>query len=208
MNDLFREVFQFFGRMGGLGLIGLGILDSSILFLPFGNDLLLVALTARQPDAFVRYALLATLGSFIGAVITDVLSRRIGEAGLSRIVDPNRVEKLRKRIEKKAWWVLGFAALLPPPFPFKVFLIAASGMQMSRWYVLGVATAGRLIRFFAVALLAARYGSQILRIAARPEVEYALIGLAVVSIVGSAISVYKWVQSARSGKPRTAYAQS
>jgi hypothetical protein len=92
---------------------------------------------------------------------------------------------------------LGMAATLPPPFPFTVFLVAVSGMQMKRWKVLSAVAVGRSMRFFGIALLAYRYGRQILRMAERPEVEYFVIALAVISIAGSVLSVVKWVRSSR-----------
>ena len=197
VHELFRQVFQFFLRMGGFGLVGFGILDSSFLFLPLGNDLLLVVLTARKPELFWYYALLAVLGSMIGSALMDTISRKLGEAGMEKFANPNRVKALRKRLEKHAWWVLGLAATMPPPFPFTVFLVAVSGMQMKRWKVLSAVLAGRMVRFFAIALLAYRYGRQILRMAERPEVEYFVIALAVISIVGSVFSVVKWVRSSK-----------
>jgi membrane protein YqaA with SNARE-associated domain len=200
MHELVRQAFQFFARMGGLGLVGFGILDSSFLFLPLGNDLLLVILTARKPEFFWYYALMAILGSMIGSTLMDAVSRKLGEAGMERMANPKRVKSLQKRLEKHAWWVLGLAAILPPPFPFTVFLVAVSGMQMKRWKVLTAVAFGRSVRFFGIALLAYRYGRQILRMAERPEVEYFVIALAVVSIAGSALSIVKWVRSSR-GKP-------
>ena len=194
MHALVRQVFVFFSRMGGTGLVGFGILDSSFLFLPLGNDLLLIALTARHPKWFWYYALMAALGSLIGCALTDLVSRKLGEAGIERFARPERMHKLRERIKKHIWWVLGGAAMLPPPFPFTIFVIAASGMQVSRWRVLSAIGVGRLVRFFVLGLLAVRYGRHILRIAERPEVEYMVIGLAVISIVGSVFSVMKWVR--------------
>jgi membrane protein YqaA with SNARE-associated domain len=208
MHDLIRHALVFFSHMGGFGLVLFGILDSSFLFLPLGNDLLLIILTARKPGLFWYYALMATLGSAIGSTLTDAVSRKIGESGMERMVNPQRVKSLRKKIEKHAWWVLGIAALLPPPFPFTVFLIAASGLQMSRWKVLAAVGTGRLIRFVTIALLAAHYGRHILRIARRPEVENVVMGLAVLSIVGSVLSVFKWVGSTRSWRSDAAYSAS
>ncbi len=154
MHDVLKHVFQFFGRMGGFGLLGLGIMDSSFLFLPFGNDILLVILTARKPELFWYYALMATAGSLLGCVLTDWVSRKMGEAGLERMVDPKRVEHVRKRMDKHAPWFLAGSAMMPPPFPFTLFLIAASGMQMSRTKVLSSVGLGRLARFFILAVLA------------------------------------------------------
>src|SRR5215203_6829923 len=109
MHELFSQAFQFFGRMGGFGLVGFGILDSSFLFLPLGNDLLLVLLTARKPNLFWYYALMAALGSLIGCTLTDAVSRKIGEAGMEKMVNPGRLKKLQSKIEKHAGWALGLA---------------------------------------------------------------------------------------------------
>ena len=79
---------------------------------------------------------------------------------------------------------------------------------MSRWKVLAAVVTGRLIRFATIGVLAAHYGRQILRTARRPEVESVVIGLAVVSIVGSALSIIKWVRSSRSREPSAAYSAS
>jgi membrane protein YqaA with SNARE-associated domain len=207
MHELIRHALHFFARMGGFGLIGFGILDSSFLFLPLGNDLLLIVLTARKPELFWYYASMAALGSLIGCTLTDAVSRKLGESGLERMANPQRVKRLQEKIEKHAWWILGAAALLPPPFPFTVFLIAASGLQMSRWKVLGAVGTGRLVRFFVLALLAVQHGRHILRIIRRPEIEYVVIALAVISIIGSVFSIVKWVRSTRHRRPQPAYAQ-
>lgn len=116
---------------------------------------------------------------------------------MERLANPKRVKSLQKRIEKHAWWILGMAAILPPPFPFTLFLVAVSGMQMKRWKVLSAVAVGRTVRFFAIAGLAHRYGRQILRMADRPEVEYFVIALAAISILGSVLSIVKWVRSSR-----------
>ena len=192
-----RQVFRFFAQLGGFGLLGLGILDSSFLFMPLGNDLLIVALTARKPDLFWYYAIMATLGSMIGVTLTDLVSRKLGEVGLERIVARQKLERVKARLKSHTWWGLGMAALLPPPFPFTAFVIAASAVQVSRWRVLSAVAAGRAVRFITLSLLAVQYGRQVLRMAERPEVQYFVLGLAVISIAGSVLSVMKWVQSAR-----------
>jgi membrane protein YqaA with SNARE-associated domain len=183
--------------LGIFGLLGMGVLDSSILFLPFGNDLLVVALTVRKPHLFWLYALFAAAGSLIGCTITDLLSRKVGEAGIEKMMNPQRLKTVRERLKKHTFWVLGVAALMPPPFPFTVFLIAASALQISRWRVLTAIGVARFVRFFVLGLLAVEFGRQIISLSKRDEVQYFVIGLAVISIVGSALSIAKWVQSSR-----------
>jgi membrane protein YqaA with SNARE-associated domain len=197
LSRLIRSAIHFFLQLGVFGLLGMGILDSSILFLPFGNDLLVVALTARQPDRFWLYALAATAGSLMGCTITDFLSRKIGQAGLEKIVEPQRVEAVQQRLKNHTFWALGAAALMPPPFPFTVFLIAASALQISRWRVLTAVGLGRFVRFLTLSLLAVKFGSWIINLSKRDELQYFVIALAVISIGGSALSIAKWIRSAR-----------
>jgi membrane protein YqaA with SNARE-associated domain len=192
-----RTVIRFFLRLGVFGLIGMGVLDSSVLFLPFGNDLLVVVLTARQPERFWLFALAATAGSLLGCTITDYLSRKIGEKGVEKMADPKKLAKISQKLKKHTFWALGTAALMPPPFPFTVFLMAASALQISRKRVLLGVGAGRLVRFIIIAALARVYGTQILALLKREEVKYVVLGLAVISVAGSILSIRRWWQSSR-----------
>lgn len=199
-----RSVLRFFLSLGAWGLLGMGILDSSILFLPFGNDLLVVALTARKPEHWWLYALGASAGSLMGCAITDFLSRKLGEKGLQKIVSGRRLERIQSRLKKHAFWVLSATALMPPPFPFTVFLIAASALQISRTRVLAAVGIGRLVRFVVLGLLAAKFGTYILQISKREEFQYIILALAAISIMGSAFSIMNWVRSSRSGRQNSA----
>lgn len=194
---MIRSTIRFFLGLGAFGLIGMGVLDSSVLFLPFGNDLLVVALTARNPGRFWLYALVATLGSLLGCLITDWISRKVGKAGIENMVKADRLSSVQNRLKKHTFWALGSAALMPPPFPFTIFLIASSALQISRWRVMTAVGVGRLVRFTILAALAAKYGRQILKFAERDELQYFVIALAVISVAGSIFSIMKWVRSAR-----------
>lgn len=194
---MFRSILRFFLGLGAFGLVLLGVLDSSFLFLPLGNDLLLVALTARKPDMFWFYAIMAAAGSLLGCMLTDFVSRKLGQVGLERMVSAGKLKAVQGRMEKHTSWVLGAAAMMPPPFPFTVFLIAASALQISRFKVLMTIGIARLVRFLILGLLAVKFGRGILALAKRDEVQYFMIGLAIVSIVGSALSIWNWVRSAR-----------
>ena len=85
------------------GLIFLGALDSSLIFfLPLGIDFAVIVLSARKPDLFWMYALLATAGSVIGAAGTFWIGRKIGEHGLTRLVSPSRLRRVKARLKKGA----------------------------------------------------------------------------------------------------------
>lgn len=186
-----------FTKIGWIGLILLGILDSSFLFMPLGNDLLIVALTARRPAMLPFYAAMATLGSVCGCLLVDLVSRKAGEAGLENYASGKRLDYVKRKVKKSAAWALGLAALMPPPFPFTVFVIAAGAFQYPRKKMLSVIALARLVRFSLIGLLSVFYGKSILRLGTTPAMRYAIIGLVVISIGGSAFSIYKWVKQSR-----------
>ena len=90
--------------MGVFGLFLLSALDSSFLVLPFGNDLLLIALVSSNRGSLVWlvYVVVSAIGSVVGVLIVDLLMRKMGEKGLERFVSQKRVEKLKQKLENKA----------------------------------------------------------------------------------------------------------
>jgi membrane protein YqaA with SNARE-associated domain len=132
VRSLLTYLYQVLWRLNGLGLLLLGILDSSFLFLPFGNDFLLIAMAAREHARWPYFAAMAAAGSVLGSFITDAISRKGGEAGLERKFSRRRLEYVKKKITKNAGWTLGLAALMPPPFPFTPCVAAAAVLQYPR----------------------------------------------------------------------------
>ena len=96
--------------LGGVGLVIMGVLDSSFLFMPLGNDLLVIALTARHHARMPYYAAMATLGSVAGVFLLDALSRKGGEKGLEGRVSPERLAYIKRKIEKRAGWGIAIAS--------------------------------------------------------------------------------------------------
>ena len=94
-------MLRFFFRLGIFGLFLLSALDSSFLVLPFGNDLLLIALVSRGRSSlmWVPYVLVSAIGSIVGVFLVDVVMRKTGEKGLEHFLSPQKIEKLKKKIE-------------------------------------------------------------------------------------------------------------
>jgi membrane protein YqaA with SNARE-associated domain len=193
--------------LGPAGLLILGFLDSSFLFMPLGNDLLMVALTARKPGMMPVYAVVAACGSVLGCLLVDAISRKGGEEGLKRKLSPRRLQFVRGKVENHAGWALGLASLMPPPFPFTPFVITAAALQYSRWRLLSVVGVARLLRFSILGLLAMRYGTRLIRMAKEPEVQYTVIAIVAISIVGTAVSIVKWIRSSRRARSGAAHAE-
>lgn len=144
---------------GGLGLFLIAFLDSSVLTFPVINDLLLIDLSIRSPARMPYYAAMATLGSVAGCLLLYYIARKGGETMFSKHAGP-RAEKIRVWTKQNGFISIIVTALLPPPTPFKVFVIAAGALEMPvRTFVLGLLVA-RGIRFFGEGFLAVKYGDQ------------------------------------------------
>lgn len=181
----------------------MGVLDSSFLFMPLGNDLLVIALSARHQARMPYYAVMATLGSVAGVFVVDVLGRKGGEKGLNGRVSPERLAYIKRKIEKRAGWGVALAALMPPPFPFTPFIVAAAALQYPRKRLLAIIAASRLVRFSIAGVLAIVFGRRIIRMADSPVVQYVIVFIVIVSIAGSAFSIYSWIRRSKRKTART-----
>jgi membrane protein YqaA with SNARE-associated domain len=201
----FASFFAFVRRLGPLGLFFLGIADSSFFFLPFGNDLLLIALVASNRTGFdwVLYVLLAASGSVVGAFFVDLIMRKVGEEGLEYFVKKRTIDRLRKKVEAHAGYAVFFATLMPPPFPFTAVVMTASALQARRRTVLLAVFFGRVVRFTIEALLAIRYGETILRYLESDAIQYVMYGVAAIAIVGTIFSIRKWVRGRKQWSGRS-----
>jgi membrane protein YqaA with SNARE-associated domain len=197
LNQFVGYIYSILHHLGGFGLLILGVLDSSFLFMPLGNDLLMVAMTASRHVMLPYYAGMATAGSVLGCLITDILGRKGGEAGLEKKLPRKRIEYIKRKVTQRAGWALALASLMPPPFPFTPFVVAAAALQYPRKKLLAVIAVGRFIRFCLEGLLAISFGAGILRLAKSPMLQYVVIGLVIVSIVGTTLSLYKWIKKSK-----------
>lgn len=144
---------------GGLGLFLIAFLDSSVLTFPIINDLLLIDLSVRNPARMPYYAAMSTLGSVGGCLFLYYLARKGGEAMFHKYAGP-RARHIHAWINRNGFLSILVTALLPPPTPFKIFVIAAGALEMPvQKFVLGL-LAARAIRYFGEGFLAIRYGDQ------------------------------------------------
>jgi membrane protein YqaA with SNARE-associated domain len=199
--NFLRHIAAVLFHLGGPGLLVMGVLDSSFLFMPLGNDLLMVAMTASRHQRMWYYAVMATAGSVAGCLIMDLLFRRGGEKALEKHLPARRLDYIREKVSKRAGWTLAFASLMPPPFPFTPFVIGAAALQYPRNRLLGVIAATRLVRFSVEGLLAQRFGPHILGFAKNTAVQWTIGLIVVVSMAGSVWSLYGWIKRSRRAAP-------
>lgn len=185
-------------RLGGPGLVLLGIADNSVIPLTGSMDVLTIWLAARHREPWIYYAAMATIGAVLGGYITYALARKGGKETMERKLSKRRARKVQLRFERWGFWAIAVPALLPPPFPFVPFLITAGAMQYSRKKFLGALLVGRGIRYSIAAYLGSLYGRHVLRFFARyqkPALSI-LIGLAVIGGVLSLIQYLRYKHQA------------
>ncbi len=197
MKAFINHFFIVLFHLGGFGLLALGVLDSSFLFTPFGNDVLVIAMTARKHILMPYYVAMATAGSMIGCLILNLVCQKGGEQSLEKRVSRRRLDYVKTRFKKNAVWTLTLASLMPPPFPFTLFVMVASALNYPRTRLLTTIGLARLIRFSVEGLLAICFGKGILRLAHSTKLEYAALVLGIVSVAGSGFSIYTWTRQSK-----------
>jgi membrane protein YqaA with SNARE-associated domain len=160
MSKVIATVQSFALTLGAPGLFLVTLLDSSVLSLPQVPDLLLIWMVSRQPSMWLVYALMATAGSVAGCTAMYLLARKGGERVLRRMVSAQRMERGRATFQKWGLLAVLVPSILPPPAPFKVFVLLAGVVQIPLWQFVTAITLGRGARYTGEALLARWYGQQ------------------------------------------------
>jgi membrane protein YqaA with SNARE-associated domain len=144
---------------GPLGLFGIALLDSALIPLPGGPDVVMILLSKGRPAWMLVYAAAATLGSVTGCVILYYISRRAGRRALERFSEKKqaRVKELIDRYDVLSVLVV---SVLPPPFPFKLFIITCGVLRFSIMRFTIAIAFGRAFRFLLEGYLAVNYGDQ------------------------------------------------
>lgn len=155
--------FSLIRKVGGIGLVPLGILDGSVIP-TFGSlDLLTAWLATRDTELWPYYAAMATAGGAIGAWLTYRLGKRAGNRWLSTRIGSRRAQQISSSIEHYGAGAVLVSTLAPPPFPAAMFFLAAGGAHYNARRFVATVVGGRALRYSIVALIGAHYGRHILR---------------------------------------------
>jgi membrane protein YqaA with SNARE-associated domain len=174
-----ERLSDYFIALGPFGLFAVALLDSAFVPLPSSADALMILLTLAHPHLVIVYALLATAGSAIGCVILYYISRHAGRRALRQFsaAKQKRVKELIDRYDVLSVLV---ASLMPPPFPFKLFVITAGVFRFSVTRFTIAIIAGRMFRFSLEGYFAIRYGAQARQLLVR---YYPWIGLGLAALI-------------------------
>lgn len=174
---------------GSVGLFAIALLDSAFVPLPSGPDLIMITLSALHPSWMPLYALAATAGSTVGCTMLYLLARRAGARALRRVSVGRRewIENLLGRYDMLALMV---TALLPPPFPFKPFVLCAGVFKLKTTRFVAAIFIARAVRYLLEGWLAIEFGDDAVRLI-REHGMKTLIAVAVILAVLLAVKFYR-----------------
>jgi membrane protein YqaA with SNARE-associated domain len=155
---LVEWIRSFATSLGGTGLFIIAFLDSSFLSFPEVNDLLIIWLTTQHKERMVYYALMTTLGSISGCLALYALARKGGEAFLLKRFSETYVERAMEQFRRYGLLAIIVPSVLPPPMPFKIFVLAAGVSKVRLAHFITAVAIGRGIRYFGEGVLAMYYG--------------------------------------------------
>ena len=166
---------------GPLGLLAIAFLDSVMIPMPGGVDAVLLLLSASRPSWVLVYVAAATIGSTAGCVVLYYISQRAGHRALARFSE-SKQKRVKNLIDRYDVLSVLVASLLPPPFPFKLFVVSAGVFRLNLVRFTVAVAAGRTFRYLLEGYLAARYGDHAKEILGRyyPAIG---VGLALLIII-------------------------
>lgn len=144
---------------GALGILAIGFLDSAFIPLPGGVDVVVMALSHNNHAMMPVYVIAAVVGSTVGSLILYFAARKGGEAVLRKF-GPEKRARVEDLIERYDILAMLLAAVLPPPFPFKLFVLTAGAFRMQLWRFIAAMVLGRGFRFLLEGWMAVQYGEQ------------------------------------------------
>lgn len=157
LKKLQTKIGVFAAALGAPGLFLISFLDSSFIPFPIINDGLLIAFSIRNHERMPIYASMAVVGSVLGCIVLYFIAKAGGETFFRRKAG-ERANSIRQAVEKNGFGGMLVAALLPPPTPFKFFVLAAGVFRVPVWSFTSAIALARIIRYFGIGFLAVKYG--------------------------------------------------
>jgi len=168
--------------MGGGGLFLVSFLDSSVLSFPFVSDALVMELSIARPARMPYYAAMAALGSLAGCIWLYLIAKKGGEAYFHRRHGA-RAMHAKRWVQNRAFLSVFIPGVLPPPVPFKIFVLAEGVFQVPLKTFVVALLLSRSLRFLLEGLLAIHYGSALFPFLMAHKIAFALGALGVLAIL-------------------------
>ncbi len=184
--------------LGGPGLFLVSFLDSSFLSLPGITDVLLVITVTRHPAAMLWYVAMTVAGSVLGCLALHYLGRKGGEALVRRRFTGEKIERAMAALQRNGVMAVLVPCLLPPPAPFKIFILLAGVAGISATRLATAIAIGRGVRYLALGILAVRYGE---RAMAYMRENGTAVSLGAVGVLAARLCGVSAVEQSAGGEP-------
>ena len=187
--------------LGIWGVFAIAFADSALVGLPV--DAIIATYVYRDHKRLLLYVLLAAFGSAIGSIPLYIVGYLGGETVLRKRISEEHFQKIHRSFEEHEFWALMFPGMLPPPLPFKIFVLGAAISEMNFGHFLLAIFAGRCVRFLALSLLTLYFGPQIVGLAGDLFRRHIYWVLAIIVAAGLAF----WIVHQRNGRRRKQLSQ-
>jgi membrane protein YqaA with SNARE-associated domain len=157
-------IWAVLGPLGPWGVFAIAAVDGSFLGMPI--DFAVATYVYQDRRHFLFYVVMASAGSALGSLVIYGIGYLGGETLVRKRIPAERFAKIHASFERHEFWAVMFPAMLPPPTPFKLFVLAASAFEMRLTHFLGAVFAGRMVRFLVLALLVLTFGPQVIHLVA------------------------------------------
>src|SRR4051794_1869052 len=184
--------------LGAPGLFLVAFLDSSFLPLPGITDVLFVVMVTRAPTAMLLYLLITVAGSIAGCLMLYAIGKKGGQALVRKRFTGEKTDRAMAALQRNGVMAVLVPSLLPPPAPFKIFVLLAGVVGISAVRFAVAVALGRFARYFALGFLAVRYGNQAM-IYMRER--GAIVSLVAVAALGAGFAVYVFTAKRRGASP-------
>jgi membrane protein YqaA with SNARE-associated domain len=190
--------------LGGWALLLIALFDSSFLSLPEVNDILIITLSIKNPERMLYYCTMTTLGSILGCLALFTVGRKGGQVLLRKKFAQHKIETVARWYKKYGILAVMIPSILPPPTPFKIFVLFAGAFRIGVGRFILAVTVGRGFRYFLEGFLAVEYGE-----AAKDYMHrnYPYIALGVVTLIFISALFYFVYRRNRAAKDSSRTAQ-
>lgn len=156
-------IWSLLAPLGPWGVFAFAAVDGSLMGMPL--DAIVASYVYVNPRNLLFYVVLASAGSAVGSSVIYLIGYYGGEKVLRKRISEERFARIHASFEKHEFWALMFPAMLPPPTPFKLFVLGAAIFEMRYLDFLAAIFAGRFVRFLLLSILTIKFGPQVVQLA-------------------------------------------
>lgn len=183
--------------LGSWAVFAIAGIDSAFFGIPL--DPVVATYVYQKPQRFLLYVLMAAAGSASGSILLYIIGYKGGEALLMKRIPRAKFQQIRKSFDRHEFWTVMFPSMVPPPFPFKLFVLSAAAFEMNFVHFLLAIFVGRFVRFLILAFLVLKFGPVVVNTAALLVHKHMLA-----IVIALAVAVAAWVLLWYQRRPGTA----